>query len=51
MKPYIKKIDSKYRVFFIDTYGNLYGGVKSFKTWKQALDFGVHNCSYYNYEQ
>lgn len=41
MKPYIKKIDSKYRLFFKDEYGNLYGGIKSFTKWSDALKFGL----------
>lgn len=46
MKVYIKKIidfrgkDYDYRLFFKDEYGNLYGGIRSFKTWADALKFG-----------
>lgn len=45
MKPYIKKLTCKkgydYRLFFIDKYGNLYGGIRSFKTWRDALKFAL----------
>ncbi len=46
MKPYIKKLDNKYRVFFIDQYDNLYGGFHSFTSWNKALQYGIKNCSY-----
>lgn len=42
MKPYIKKLDNKYRLFFVDNYGNLYGGIRSFKTWIEALKYGIY---------
>lgn len=47
MKPYIKKIIDfrgngyDYRLFFKDEYGNLYGGARAFKTWIDALKFGL----------
>lgn len=47
MKPYIRKYCNlkgyDYRLFFIDEYGNLYGGTRSFKTWVEALHFGLSN--------
>lgn len=46
MKPYIKKLDSKYLLFFKDEYGNLYGGIRSFTSWNKALRYGIKNCSY-----
>lgn len=36
----MKRLD--YRLFFIDQYGNLYGGIRSFKTWYEALHFGLN---------
>lgn len=49
MKPYIKRILGKkgydYRLFFVDEYGNLYGGIRSFKTWQGALKFGIATVS------
>jgi hypothetical protein len=44
MKPYIQKIGLRYRLFFKDSYGNLFEGVKSFKTWKEALNEGLKVC-------
>ena len=41
MKPYIKKINGRFRLFFIDKYGNLYDGYKSFNTWLSALKAGM----------
>lgn len=44
MKPYVKKLTNPkgdYRLFFKDQYGNLYGGIKSFKTWEACLKYGI----------
>ena len=50
MKPYIKKLSGArggdYRLFFVDDYGNLYGGIRSFKTWKECLDFGLESLKH-----
>lgn len=41
MKPYIKRINNKYYLFYVDTYGNVYDSMKHFRTWIEAFLVGV----------
>lgn len=43
MKPYIKYINGRFRLFRIDRYGNLSEGYKSFETWIEALKHGLNS--------
>lgn len=51
MKPYIRKLINikkngyDYRLFFKDEYGNLYGGIQSFLSWQDALQYGLKHLN------